>query len=162
MDSKCKRHEARLDARIAKLKVRIEAAETLAIEREDRNKERFTAMESRVALSLASSDKAVSKAEDSTEKRFASVNEFRSTLADQSATLLPRSEYGVQHQSLVNRIEAQDKTLAVLQLAFSQIGGVSAGKKEGLSVVGALVLGVFGALATSAAVGSFIMMLFRH
>lgn len=37
-------------------------------------------------------DRAVNKAETATEKRFESVNEFRSQLADQSRTFIPRLE----------------------------------------------------------------------
>lgn len=46
----------------------------------------------KVALALASSDKAVGKAEVATEKRFDAVNEFRQTLADQARDLMPRLE----------------------------------------------------------------------
>ena len=37
-------------------------------------------------------DKAVTKAEEATEKRFESVNEFRAQLNDQTRTFIPRNE----------------------------------------------------------------------
>ncbi len=53
---------------------------------------RFDAQEKAVQSALAAAEKAVIKAETASEKRFESVNEFRSTLNDYSRTLMPRSE----------------------------------------------------------------------
>jgi hypothetical protein len=47
----------------------------------------------RVALALAAADKAVSKAESATEKRFESVNEFRQTLSDQTRSFISKVEF---------------------------------------------------------------------
>ena len=47
----------------------------------------------RVALALAAADKAVSKAETATEKRFESVNEFRQTLSDQTRSFISKVEF---------------------------------------------------------------------
>jgi hypothetical protein len=54
---------------------------TLLDERDKRFDQRFNQM-----------DRAVTKAEVATEKRFESVNEFRNTLADQQRTFIPRKE----------------------------------------------------------------------
>src|ERR1700722_14136608 len=61
-------------------------------ERDRRYEDRFKAMDEKTSLALTSSEKAVTKAELATEKRFDSVNEFRDTLRDQAATLMPRNE----------------------------------------------------------------------
>jgi hypothetical protein len=47
----------------------------------------------RVGLALAAADKAVSKAEVATEKRFESVNEFRQTLSDQTRSFISKVEF---------------------------------------------------------------------
>jgi hypothetical protein len=47
----------------------------------------------KVALALASADKAVSKAESATERRFEGVNEFRQTLSDQAREFVTRREF---------------------------------------------------------------------
>lgn len=47
----------------------------------------------RIALALAAADKAVSKAETATEKRFESVDEFRQTLSDQTKSLVSKVEF---------------------------------------------------------------------
>jgi hypothetical protein len=53
---------------------------------------RFEDLDAKTTLALAAADKAVTKAEIATEKRFEGVNEFRATLADQAQRLMPREE----------------------------------------------------------------------
>lgn len=53
---------------------------------------RFEDLDTKTTLALSAADKAVTKAEVATEKRFEGVNEFRQTLADQAARLMPREE----------------------------------------------------------------------
>jgi hypothetical protein len=45
-----------------------------------------------VDFAFASSDRAITKAEVATEKRFEGVNEFRAQLTDQANTFMPRAE----------------------------------------------------------------------
>src|ERR1700726_2034245 len=52
----------------------------------------LNSQEKAVAAALAAADRAVSKADFATEKRFDAVNEFRATLSDQAAHLMPRAE----------------------------------------------------------------------
>jgi hypothetical protein len=56
----------------------------------DTLKEHFEALldqrDKQIALALSAAEKAVTKAETATEKRFDSVNEFRQTLTDQNKT----------------------------------------------------------------------------
>lgn len=126
------------------LLTRLVALEKMLDEREERTKERFTAMDRSVSAALASSDKAISKAETATEKRFDGVNEFRDTLRDQAATLLSRSEYLIQHKALEARFtQIEDKVLTIENRTI--------GKREGLSFVGQIVLGAIALGATSAA-----------
>jgi hypothetical protein len=84
-----------------------ETVETLAIRISALEKQlalQITLVRENIQIALAASDKAVIKAEAANEKRFENVNEFRATLADQQNTLLPRTEYTVQHKALVDRI----------------------------------------------------------
>lgn len=53
---------------------------------------RFEDLDAKTTLALAAADKAVTKAEIATEKRFEGVNEFRGALSDQTAKLFPREE----------------------------------------------------------------------
>lgn len=59
---------------------------------EVKNDQRFKAQEAAVAAALASADRAVTKADMATEKRFESVNEFRNQLKDQTGTFITRGE----------------------------------------------------------------------
>ena len=151
-----------LGARIAVAESRISAGETLASEREDRNKERFVAMKTAVDAALAASDRAVSKAEEATEKRFASVNEFRQALTDQTNTLLPRTEYTVQHQALIDRDTLLEKQISDMQAVLSKMAERGAGRHEGIGAVGTIVLGIVATLSALAAAGAFLVSVFRH
>jgi len=64
----------------------------------------LTSAEKAVVAALAAAKEAVSKAEIANDKRFDSVNEFRAQLADQTANLMPRSEYQVQHKALEEKL----------------------------------------------------------
>lgn len=61
-------------------------------ERDKQYDNRFNAQEKATVAALASSEKAIDKAEMANEKRFESVNEFRKTLADQTSTFITRTE----------------------------------------------------------------------
>lgn len=65
---------------------------SVLLERDLRYGQRFTDLETALRAALAASEKAIAKAETATERRFDSVNEFRATLSDQAAHLMPRTE----------------------------------------------------------------------
>ena len=67
---------------------------------------RFDAQEKAVNAALAAADRAVAKAESSAERRFESVNEFRSTLADSARLLMPRAESEQAIKSLGDKIDS--------------------------------------------------------
>ena len=116
------------------LATRISALEKLLDEREDRTKERFASMKIAVDAALAAADRAVTKAETATEKRFEGVNEFRETLRDQAATLLPRGEYSVLHIALEKKVDGLS----------SRIEHIA---RKDWSTVGAYIVGAVGIVA---------------
>jgi len=69
--------------------------DALLEERDKKMEQKFTSLEL-----------AVTKANDATEKRFESVNEFRLTLTDQQRTFVPRSEYEAGHKVLEDKLTA--------------------------------------------------------
>lgn len=140
------------DKQCRALEVRIDALEKMLNEREERTKERFAAMDKTVGAALSASDKAVSKAETATEKRFEGVNEFRQTLADQAGLLMPRAEYSVQYSGLLDRI-------SLVERRIGSIEDKGAGKSEGLNIVGQIMLGV---VAFISAVGAGLIAFFKH
>jgi len=69
---------------------------------------KFKSQETAMSAALAAAEKAVIKAENASEKRFESVNEFRAALTDLTATFIPRAE-------AENRIAANQKEIVALQ-----------------------------------------------
>ncbi len=126
--------------------------EALGAERDARYQQRFVAAElavkdalvaqkEAISAALAAADRAVSKAETAAEKRFESVNEFRATLRDQQAELMPRLEASVMFRSIADkldvltaRIDKGDGSTKGINSAWSVLIGVA-----GLAV---LALGV--------------------
>lgn len=94
----------------------------------------------KVELALTASDKALAKAETATEKRFDAVNEFRSQLADQAATFMPRTEADASTQRLTERIQE-------LTDRVNTSGGATQGAKENKTGLYA-ALGAAGLLIT--------------
>ena len=69
-----------------------EYVDQMFAERRAEYDQRFKALQGENALALASTEKAVEKAERAAEKRFEAVNEFRAQLADQQKTYITRAE----------------------------------------------------------------------
>src|SRR6266566_4156260 len=68
-------------------------------------KAELDALGKRIDLAFSNADKAIQKAEFSTEKRFESVNEFRAQLSDQTKTFINRSEYNISHNALADKVD---------------------------------------------------------
>jgi hypothetical protein len=77
---------------------------------------------------FASSQQALTESKVATEKRFDGVNEFRSTLADQQRTLLPRAEADLRMGMIEGRIYALEKA-----------GSTRAGQQSGASALWAYI-----------------------
>lgn len=78
---------------------------------------------------MISSEKAILKAEASTEKRFASVNEFRAQLQDQNNTFSRAAEVNYRFEALEKKLDA-----AIEQLR------VSHGREEGVASTWAIMI----------------------
>jgi hypothetical protein len=114
------------------------------IEANDRRYEqRFADTKEAAALALGGQEKltqaalvaaqaAVSKAETATEKRFEGVNEFRASLADQAARLMPRAETEI-------RLTALSDRLGELIVRIERNEGRSTGLSQGWGYLVALV-----------------------
>lgn len=58
-----------------------------------------------VATAMIAAEKATTKAETASDKRFASVNEFRQTLSDQTASFMPRGEAQSRLDGMAEKID---------------------------------------------------------
>jgi len=111
---------------------------------------RFEAQEKAVQAALTAADRAVNKAELGAEKRFEGVNEFRSALADQQRSLMPRSESEAHWSSLTK--EVQDLKEQIIAMRDRSIG-VRGGWGYAAGLIGLLV-GITGAIMTAIALFS--------
>lgn len=85
-----------------------------------------------LSAALAAAKEAVSKAELATEKRFESVNEFRGTLSDQTARLMPRTEVD-------GKIASITEKLADIGARLDRDEGKSAGVSSNMATVIAII-----------------------
>ena len=73
-------------------------------------------------------DERVHAALDANEKRLDGLNEIRQTLQDRDRSFLPRAEYEVAHQALIDKIEAKGQRVwaTVVPLLVGAAGIVAA------------------------------------
>lgn len=116
---------------------------------------RIDGLKENVGTAMTAADKAIAKAETASDKRFESVNEFRKSLDDMVNTLLPRQEYRVQHDALVEKVSEIGQRLLIVETAKTT-------KREGIGTLGAIIVGVIGGMGALAAVGALILALTRH
>ena len=83
-------------------------------ERDLRYQQRFEAQSTAIKDALIAAEKAVTKAEVATERRFESVNEFRQTLSDQAAKFVTRTEF---HAIIVTLVSVVGLVLAAIHYA---------------------------------------------
>jgi hypothetical protein len=101
----------------------LDRLEAFLEERDRRYEDRFKAQDEKTTLALTASKEAITKAETATEKRFDAVNEFRGTLSDQAATLLPRLEAVTKFEAYDEKIESLKKEIGMLREDRSKSGG---------------------------------------
>lgn len=160
--------EKLMDEKVGRIRDRID-------ERDRLYTDRFKATDEKTTLALNASKEAITKAETATEKRFDAVNEFRGTLSDQAATLLPRAEALSKFAGYDEKFEDVKKEMAAfreshrvmignLQQGLSASGGQHAAEREsrqqsnwgvsqallvGIALVGWLVAIVVGVLVVA-------------
>ncbi len=129
--------------------------EAIALQ-DEHNKERFATAKEAVQAALAAADKALQKAETASEKRFEGVNEFRATLSDQAAMLLPRAEYNAQHAALVDKVTELTDRVSVIETGGRVKQEVH---QTSVSTIVAIVSVIYGVLAS---VGVLVALFLRH
>lgn len=123
-------------------------AERFDAERDRRYEDRSRAQDEKTALALSAAEKAISKAEAATEKRFDAVNEFRGTLSDQAATLLPRAEANARFGNYDEKIAGLQKEIALIRELRGIEGGERAGRATLSTPIQGLIFSVAGAVVT--------------
>jgi hypothetical protein len=100
---------------LARLEERLGALDRLTAVRIDSQADK-------VALALASADRAISKAEMATERRFEAVNEFRATLTDQAAQFVTRREFEALRSAGTERMDEFKEWLDRTQGGKTKVG----------------------------------------
>ncbi len=121
--------------RIAKLEARLDALDKY---QRDIAETREKALE----LARTAEQRAIDIAAESVQERLNKVNEFREQLSDQATTFLPRQEYSVQHQTLIERLEVAVVTINTLRNDLSAIKGRTIGIMATLGLVVPLLVGL--------------------
>lgn len=78
---------------------------------DDKYQIQFSDSKEAVTAALTATKEAINKADQANEKRFDAVDEFRSTLSDQQAKLLTRTEYESNHKSLIEKINGVENRI---------------------------------------------------
>lgn len=84
-------------------------------------------------------DRAVTKAERTTEKRFEGVNEFRAALQDLTRSFIPRPEIEAMFKNLSSKVEDNTRELAKMRNMKQGGNVVWAYVLSGVSLMGALI-----------------------
>lgn len=116
---------------------------------ESRAELRFEAMKEQVAAAFQSSQRAIDKADDATEKRFEGVNEFRAALSDQATRFVTaetlkalgdKLEASIDRNredlnSLATRIDLRQGEIAGSRLTYGNIAAIVAGVASVIGIV---------------------------
>jgi chromosome segregation ATPase len=139
--------------------VRSQKEHVLAIidERDRRYEDRFKAMDEKTGLALTSSEKAFTKAETATEKRFDAVNEFRGSLKDQADRMMPRAEADGRFGGVEDKIDEIKKEVNSLRENRSEMTGVKVTTLEGRQQNNWMIGTVLGALAVVISAAAFFL-----
>jgi len=100
-----------------------EYLEALSREQDLRYQQRFDAQNKAIDAALASAEKAVTKAEAASEKRFEASNEVRGAMDDLTRTMMPRSEAQVGLNALREKVDELQKKIVASEA--SQTGRAS-------------------------------------
>jgi deoxyribodipyrimidine photolyase len=130
----------------------------------------FKAAEQAVAVALANAEKAVAKAETASDKRFESVNEFRQTLSDQTASFPSRTEVNAQLDAVRATGTRNAESIKDIELRFTsrldllagQAGGAAASRTEQRLSQGAIVSLIAVALVFLGLIVSVVTLVVHH
>jgi hypothetical protein len=100
-----------LAAKIEALNSKIEYLTTLISANDRRYEQRFEGQKAAIDAAFSAQKEAITKAENSTERRFENMNEFRGALDNQQRTLIPRSEVVVMVHGLEEKIANNTKQM---------------------------------------------------
>ena len=134
---------------------KVPAWHVLAILREmdRRYQSMFESQKEAVSAALASSEKAVLKAEAANKSKFEDQNEFRQSLGDQARMLMPRAEAEAIHAAHSTKVAGEFEALKQQIVVIEKRLSANEGRGAGVDVVWKYL---FAAIAAAAALWALI------
>lgn len=71
----------------------------------------YVSLQELMEVRFTALQRAVDKAEEAADKRFAAINEMRAMVTDAASKFMPRLEYETSHRALVEKVEGLQKLL---------------------------------------------------
>jgi hypothetical protein len=99
---------------------------------------RIDSQADKVELALAASERAITKADIATEKRFDGVNEFRQSLSDQAALFVTREVVEALVATKDAELKQLEKELSAFRAAQSRMVGIAVGLSSAVALIGVL------------------------
>lgn len=122
-----------------------EQAVSLALTRVDKEfHEHLAQVRTETHAALEAADKAITKSETATERRFESVNEFRAQLSDQSRTFMPRAESLQRHEQTAEKLDGLENRVREEVSRINSRLDLAAGRTTGLDKSWAVLVGAVG------------------
>jgi hypothetical protein len=110
---------------------------------------RLEAIERATEVAITASQRAVEKAEIANNARFASVNEFRQALQDQTREYLPRAEFTIHHRTLEEKVDK-------IGIEVSQTANIRQGKVQGVNTI---AVTIYSALVAAGAAATVVLVI---
>ncbi len=120
------------------------------------SEQRFQSMKEQVAAAFDSSQRAIDKADEATEKRFEGVNEFRAALSDQATRFVTNDQLSALADKLQASIERNREDLDALSKRIDLREGAISGSRLTWGSMAALVAGVGTIIAIIAVLASYL------
>ncbi len=131
------------------LSAQIQAAESRSVMR-------YEAMQAQVAAAFESSQRAIDKADEATEKRFEGVNEFRAALSDQATRFVTRETLESLGAKLEAAIDRNREDLDALSKRINLREGAISGSRVTWGSMAALIAGVGTIIAIIAVLANYL------
>ena len=123
---------------------------------ESRSIMRYEAMQAQVEAAFESSQRAIDKADEATEKRFEGVNEFRAALSDQATRFVTNDQLTALGSKLEASISRNREDLETLATRINLREGAISGSRLTWGSMAALVAGLGTVIAIIAVLASYL------
>ena len=148
---KCGPHGWTLDTLETYLSSQIDNLKKLLKDNDDRNLERFASRQEAIKIASDATDKASTRFDTDLREKLSILQELRTISNENLKQALPKNEYELHHADLVKDLNSVLQRVIVLETA-------KVTQSRGLSQAGQVLLGIFAAVSTIAAVITLVLL----